>query len=196
LFDALRHTPDVISLQAGTTTRNDLKLLGFDVLFNDLRRSHGTALVAAAGNDGSRRPFWPAAFDWAVAVGALTEDGSARASWSNFGPWVDVYAVGEHHVNAFATGQYVTSEAPVGEARQFAGMARWSGTSFSTPYVAGCIAAQMSGRGVSAQHAWQVLFKRARRHALPGVGPVLRRDMACIKDPAPAGSDATSGDAA
>lgn len=179
LFDALRRAPDVISLQAGTTTRHDLELLGFDVLFRQLRRSHGTVLVAAAGNDGTRRPFWPAAFPWAVAVGALTKDGTARAPWSNFGPWVDVYARGEDHVNAFATGPFVTVEPPAGQVRHFEGMAQWSGTSFSTPLVAGCIAAQMSGCGVNAKHAWDRLHRRARRHAIPGVGPVLSRDLAC-----------------
>jgi Subtilase family len=85
----------------------------------------GVTVVAAAGNDGSSEPTFPAAYDRVVAVGAL--DGSGRrASFSNFGPWVDVFAPGEHVV---APGR-----------RSSAGTERMltlDGTSFSAALVAG-----------------------------------------------------------
>ena len=182
LSEALAKNPDVISLQAGTTTRNDADLLSFDVLFREHRPLGHSVLVAAAGNDGSDREFWPAAFPWALAVGALTKDGTARASWSNFGSWVDIYARGEDHVNAFATGRFVTVEMPAGQVRNYQGMAQWSGTSFASPYVAGCIAAYMSGAGVTAQQARDVLMARATSHPVAGAGPALTRDMVCGGD--------------
>jgi subtilisin family serine protease len=179
LDEALDRVPDVICLSAGTTTRRNLNLLGFDAFWeNRLQYYKGTVLVAAAGNDMDRGPFWPAAFPWAVSVGAVDQQ-DERAPFSNYGSWVDVYAPGVDVVNAFPDGTYTYQEGRrAGQQQQFThGMAQWSGTSFATPVVAGMIASRMSVTGETARQAADALLVIARQNAQPRVGAILRPDL-------------------
>jgi hypothetical protein len=148
----IENDPDIISISAGTHTRKDLGLLGFQVLGTLMKWTEGDSavlVVAAAGNDSTNVPFWPAAFDWVIAVGSLDADGKV-SDFSNYGRWVDVYAQGRDLINAFPTGTYTTyePETPDGIVRKFEnGLAKWSGTSFSTPVVTGAIAAHKTREG-------------------------------------------------
>ena len=179
LQDAILRTPDIITMSAGTRSRANQGLLSFSVLWEQLLPK-GTVLIAAAGNDGSRDPFYPAAARYAVSVGAVDAHGQ-RAPYSNHGSWVDVYARGSDVVNAFPDGSYEYREPPrVGRRAQFStGLATWSGTSFATPMVAGLVAARMTWSGENGHRAAKALRKIARKHAKVGVGPVLEPWMAC-----------------
>jgi hypothetical protein len=179
LDEGLDRVPDVICLSAGTMTRKNLSLLGFEVFWETrLRYYKGTVLVAAAGNDMGRGPFWPAAFPWAVSVGALDQH-DQRAPFSNYGSWVDVYAPGVDVVNAFPDGTYTYREGKrAGQQEKFThGMAQWSGTSFATPVIAGMIASRMSATGESARQAADALLAVARQNARPKVGAILKQDL-------------------
>jgi hypothetical protein len=166
--------PEIISLSAGSTVMSlDRPLAGHASFMSRLAEHPGTLLVAAAGNNGDDTPFWPAAAaetaDNVISVGALREAGDDRACFSDFGPWVSVYAPGERIVagflrwplkyqhSTFGVCQFLRYSPPdctcqnpphVGELTspghgdvvQFAGRAQWSGTSFATPMVAGMIA--------------------------------------------------------
>jgi subtilisin family serine protease len=61
----------------------------------DMATDAGVLCVAAAGNDGDSVRVYPAACDHVLAVGA-TDFSNARASFSNWGSWVDVAAPGSY----------------------------------------------------------------------------------------------------
>jgi subtilisin family serine protease len=156
-----RDEPDIISIQAGAYTRGDRGLPLLERFLTGLRgRDEPPLVIAAAGNNSCARPFFPAAYEWAVGVGATNDDASL-CDFTNYGGWVDVYAHGRELINAFPTGTYTCYEPPhVGEVRVFeTGLAEWSGTSFSTPVVSGAVAAYMSKHGVTARQAVAALVK-------------------------------------
>jgi subtilisin family serine protease len=170
--------PDVISLSAGTAVQRGRRL-GLIHRFweRKLSRYKGVVLVAAAGNDHRRAPFHPAAEKWAASAGALAADRRHRASFSNHGAWVDAYAPGENLVNAFPHGRLDYQEPPrKGNSGDFTGLARWSGTSFATPILAGLIAVRMSRTGEGGPEAARSVIEGAQRAAIPGVGAVALPD--------------------
>jgi thermitase len=81
-------------------------------------------LVAAAGNNNSSALMYPAAYTNVIAVGA-TDHNDARASFSNFGTWVDMAAPGVDILSTLHR---------LGRRDRYT----WkSGTSMSSPFVAG-----------------------------------------------------------
>ena len=86
--------------------------------------SHGVVVVAAAGNEATSEPSYPAAIPNVVAVGA-TDPAGDLVSFSNFGSWVDLVAPGTDIISTrLAAGP--TEDYGIGD-----------GTSFSAPIVAG-----------------------------------------------------------
>jgi len=161
---------DIVAIQAGLHSRAGRAPKAFDAFYRHVLRHHPeTVVVVAAGNQGSDRPFWPAAFDWCTAVGALTHGGDARTAWTNYGHWVDVYASGENVVVPFPNGTYTYLN---GFSAAFThGHAIWSGTSFAAPVVAGMIARRMIERDITAPVARNVVLAEAAIAALPTTGP-------------------------
>jgi hypothetical protein len=189
LRHALRLGVDIFNLSITAPTRHALPLMAFERWLKLLHQYKGVVCVVAAGNDGYQLPTWPAAFPHMVSVGALAANWRDRADFSNYGGWVDVYTPGRDLVNAYATGPYRCQDAPyTNQIRQFYGMAKWSGTSFSTPIMTGLIAARMWRTGESGQEAAAALLSEARSHAIPGVGAVLLPCGECgdIEAPSPA----------
>ncbi len=173
LEEALTHKPKVINLSAGCRTDQDLPSLAFEVFYETRLKDLDCVLVAAAGNDSSPAPFWPAASPWAVGVGALDRDGRV-SSFSNFGVSADVYALGRNLVNAFPDGTFECHETPdTGDIRVFStGMARWSGTSFAAPVVAGLIAKRISEAGGTAADARDHVLAGSTYLSDPVIGPI------------------------
>jgi len=134
---AVKHGADVINLSlAGPYPATVIS----DAVRFALRR--GVVVVAAAGNEGSKRKSYPAAYDGVISVAAT--NGSDRLySWSNRGSWVDLAAPG----CAF-TGKPRSS------------WSWWCGTSFATPMVAGTVALIKSVRPSMSRVAIERLLKQ------------------------------------
>jgi subtilisin family serine protease len=132
-------------------------------------QQRGSLVVASAGNDGTSRRAFPAAFPGVVAVGGLDEDG--RAPFSNFGPWIDACAPATDVISTFFSdfAETGTTDHPP---YSFAGWARWSGTSFAAPYVAGVIAEELYLHGGTAVDAWNRVRSRSTRR-VPDLGVAI-----------------------
>ncbi|MEM4265291.1 MAG: S8 family serine peptidase, partial [Thermoplasmata archaeon] len=119
---AVNNGADIITMSLGV----DSSTL---VLSNAIRlaRDNGVVCIAAAGNDGSYGISYPAAYPSVIAVGA-SDQLDHRASFSNYGPGLDVMAPGTRIWSC-----------KVGDTYQ-----ELSGTSTATPFVAGVAALMLS----------------------------------------------------
>lgn len=155
---------DVLNLSLGGYTLDDEP----SPLLTDALAQFGkqTVIVVAAGNNGSNRLFWPAAQKNCVGVAALEQGCEQRAEFSNHGYWVDACAVG-----ADVVGPFLDEISPGGE--RFDGFARWSGTSFAAPHVAGAIAQWAAAKQCSASEAADNLLDPSTRPRLNDFGVVV-----------------------
>jgi subtilase family protein len=145
---------DVVNLSLGGYTDHDVPPLAIETALEAMADG-GPAIVAAAGNQSASRPFWPAAFDQVLAVGAVeNRDGKwSRADYSNHGPWVDATARGTNLQSTFARARTKVAlgptTSPFDPIIAFDGWAAWDGTSFATPIAAAMIARTMYREGLT-----------------------------------------------
>ena len=130
IADAIRYSADegaeVINLSLGCNCDTQTLEDAVDYAWNQ-----GSVVIAAAGNDGVSTTFEPASYDNVIAVGAVDSNNN-KASFSNYGTWVDVTAPGVD----------IASTVPNG------GYAYMSGTSMAAPHVAG-LAGLLASQGRS-----------------------------------------------
>ncbi len=119
--------------------------------------SKGSLVIAAAGNNGSGTPLYPAAVPDVLAVGA-TGYGGELAYFSSYGEHIDLTAPGVELWGAGIAGD--------------SAYVRHSGTSFSAPFVSGVAALVMTReRSMSADQVAARLRTTATDVGPPGIDP-------------------------
>jgi subtilisin family serine protease len=165
---------NILSLSLCGLSHDDSGMLGTEVALDAARRANpDLVVVAAAGNNRFDRPTYPAAYKRVIGVAAVAFDGPAsrwrRAEFSNYGWWVDAGAPG---VAVHSTYLDYDGQLSDGSVASFENWARWSGTSFATPRVAGAIAAAMS-RGLSAHEVVYRMIDAPWVVRQPDIGVVI-----------------------
>jgi subtilisin family serine protease len=165
ILEGLGRRIDVVVMSFGANLIDDDP--GF--FGEELMRVLGDAIgVAAAGNQSTCRPYFPAALPDVIAVGGLATDG--KAWFTNFGGWVDACAPAVDVVSTFFTDFQETVDGK--KTRKYEGWARWSGTSFSAPKVAALIAQEMYLHRSTAHEAWKRMVSH-KHFRYPDLGIVF-----------------------
>lgn len=141
----LRQGHQIVNMSLGGYVTGDVAPPGLDRALR-LLTEYDAVVVAAAGNNSCSQRFLPAADERVLAVAAIDAEGR-RAQFSNFGPWVDACAVGVGVTSTFVRGKWDKAHMhkPDNPAPNFTEpFAKWSGTSFAAPRVAGAIAERMA----------------------------------------------------
>jgi subtilisin family serine protease len=129
--------------------------------------AQGAFLVAAAGNDGARTRFYPAAHPEVLAVGSV-DAADRRSAFSTYGDHVHMYAPGERIVSIGRSGYRLSS-----------------GTSHAAPFVSGAAALVLArtrrlGRDLSSGDLRSVLMESAV--PMTGDAGSRRLDLAAALD--------------
>ncbi len=119
---ATDHGVKIINMSCGGTSQSSTLQNAVNYAWNK-----GCVIVAAAGNDGTTTPNYPAACSNVVAVSATTI-GDTLAIYSSYGSWIDIAAPGSSLTTTLKGGGYGGA----------------TGTSYATPIVSGLVALIMS----------------------------------------------------
>jgi len=126
---------DIINLSLGSTYYSDTD----QGVYTDVRNA-GVIIIAAAGNDASTEPFYPASYDGVVSVSA-TDVNNNLTNYSNSGSKIDVAAPGGGATGELGYSDYIFSTCGDDSSGtieyKYIGMA---GTSMAAPHVAGVAA--------------------------------------------------------
>ncbi len=136
IYYAVDNGAHVINLSLGSSTPSSTIKKAVDYAFEN-----NVFVVAAAGNDGTNEPFYPAAFENVISVGAV-DTNSSLASFSNYGSTIDLVAPGVSIYTTNITNNYTVK----------------SGTSFAAPHVAAVLALLLSSGNISYEEIRERIF--------------------------------------
>lgn len=148
LLAALDHRAHLVNLSLGSSEDNPMILEAIQLL-----QQSGALVIAASGNSARAQAAYPAAYPGVVSVGAVDGRGT-QLEFSNYADALSITAPG-YAVNAAAPG---------------GGYIRMSGTSASTPFVTGAIAATMSTSStiLTPQQASDIVMSYTDEAGIPG----------------------------
>ncbi|SFD86568.1 Serine protease, subtilisin family [Lentibacillus persicus] len=115
IYYAIEHGADIINMSLGANQYSELEEEAIAAA-----EEAGITLVAAAGNDGLNRPFYPASYPGVISVSA-TDKNDERPWFSNYGRYVDIAAPGLSIYSTALNGEHTIDD----------------GTSFSAPMISG-----------------------------------------------------------
>jgi subtilisin family serine protease len=170
MIRAVKDGAQILNLSLGSQTFNDEPPIGLEValeLIADLEQRQGkeVLVVAAAGNYGSDRKVWPAAFELqsfpVVAVAGLKPDRTG-SDWSSYGSWIDIAAVGQGIMSTYVEGQESFEVDPRPDTFPHNAWAVWTGTSFAAPQIAGAVARLCQEGGLTPRAALDELLRRGQ----------------------------------
>jgi len=118
IYDAVSKGAKILSMSLGGSSSSEL-------LQDAVKYAHdqGVLVIAAAGNEHSNAPHYPAAYDSVIAVAAADSSDNV-AGFSNFGNWIDLAAPGVDVYSTFLGNSYEYL----------------SGTSMACPHITGVAA--------------------------------------------------------
>jgi hypothetical protein len=179
MIEAVQTGHQIINLSLGCQTQDDFPPIALEAALTVIAEldagkpdEEKTIIVAAAGNGGDTRPFWPAAFPGVVAVAGLNPN-MTPSPWSGHGFWVTCSTVGQGLHSTFVYGK----ESPLIDPAETEFLAPnpfaiWSGTSFAAPQISGAIARLYQAPGVSLRAALDQLLQVAV--PIPGFGRAVQ----------------------
>ncbi len=155
VYKALDYGADVVNMSIG----GYMYSYAYDYAIQDAH-DQGLIMCVAASNDGTNLKAFPAGFKGTITVASTTKNGT-KASYSNFGSWIDVAAPGSDIYSSCST-----ADEPSNSRYQF-----MSGTSMATPVVTGAVALYLSKFGtVSPEEMRKILKNCAVKCSSPQMG--------------------------
>jgi Subtilase family len=179
MIEAAEAGNNIINLSLGCQTHDDFPPVALQAALTIIGEldagkpdAEKTIIVAAAGNCGDTRPFWPAAFPGVISVAGLNPN-MTPSLWSGHGFWVTCSTVGQGLYSTYVAGQ----ESPLIDPSETVfpspdPFAVWSGTSFAAPQIAGAIARLSQATGAAPRTALDQLLQVAV--PIPGFGQAVQ----------------------
>lgn len=134
----------IINLSVGVPAVAGIPPVALENVVRQLADDPNVLLVAAAGNNGTDEPVYPAAFDDVIGVGALTAEYEPAPFSSHGKGFLDCSTVGVGVVSTFVAGLMPPEATATVPDYTFPpnSWGVWSGTSFTAPQISAAIAAR------------------------------------------------------
>lgn len=151
IYYAVDHGADVINISAGSYGGGEAYQAALDYAYEN-----NVIVVAAAGNESTSQPLYPASCNHVISV-AATKKNNKKADFTNYGSMVDISAPGVDIYTCDLRGGYICID----------------GTSLSAPVVSGTLAIMKAYGGISVDEAEKIIKSTAKNLGISGMGAGL-----------------------